>query len=593
MINYTDRVLGDLFNNPIKGEHESYFRVPQFQRKYEWEKEKEVGRLIEDVFDNLGRTYFVGPLIFYSDPDELYVEIIDGQQRLVTFALFYRAFVDYVQKRINEGGFTEDLIEDAREIQHLLKGLIIRGQLKKKEAVVNLSKKIDGFFREEIIVDDYVDKIERLKAEAKGKHPSIKRLVSAYTKLFESLAELCDSLEGMGLLNKLRNICDALIYRQIFITIVVQDYTDAFTVFETMNERGKRLTLSDLVKNLSFNKIHVLGEVLLDQFEENWDVAELLVSDFGSFIWHAWVSRYGTCPKTRIFREIGNYVSKMSPGDVFDFCYALIFDEAPWYHTYENPRVIVESNDTSREKKRYLEMLEAMGATRCYPLLLSIDYCENKGNINPNQSNEIIKAIACLTFWHSGICGKDAKQLERIYHNLAQKVRKLTKEDSGKSVLNVIDELHKVFPRFDECKSSFITSTFSDDKFIKMMLRTIEATENPGEKALQSDSIVWLEHVLPKNPSLDSAWLEIFPDERERGECTFKLGNCTLLLNRLNVKAKNYPFSKKKEEYGKSDIKLTNDLTSFKKWDAEEVNKRTENLFKLATKIWSIYPEKV
>ena len=67
-----------------------------------------------------------------------------------------------------------------------------------------------------------------------------------------------------------------------------------------MNERGKRLTLSDLVKNLCFRKMQGLGDELLDEFEDDWDKVELLVSDFGLFLWHAWVSRYGTCQEEGI-----------------------------------------------------------------------------------------------------------------------------------------------------------------------------------------------------------------------------------------------------------------------------------------------------
>jgi hypothetical protein len=46
MIEYDKRILGDLLSNPVKGESESSFSVPRFQRKYEWEKENEVLRLV-------------------------------------------------------------------------------------------------------------------------------------------------------------------------------------------------------------------------------------------------------------------------------------------------------------------------------------------------------------------------------------------------------------------------------------------------------------------------------------------------------------------------------------------------------------------
>lgn len=38
MLQNEERTLGDIFDNPVKGERDSYFQIPRFQRKYEWEK---------------------------------------------------------------------------------------------------------------------------------------------------------------------------------------------------------------------------------------------------------------------------------------------------------------------------------------------------------------------------------------------------------------------------------------------------------------------------------------------------------------------------------------------------------------------------
>jgi uncharacterized protein with ParB-like and HNH nuclease domain len=139
MIEYDKRILGDLFSNPVNGESDSSLSVPRFQRKYEWEKENEVLRLVVDVFDNLGRTYFMGSIILCSKPDSLDVEIIDGQQRLVTFALSYRVLVDYMQRRRNDGSFSEDLSRNIEKLQYDLGSKIVRGRMKKRESVLHLS----------------------------------------------------------------------------------------------------------------------------------------------------------------------------------------------------------------------------------------------------------------------------------------------------------------------------------------------------------------------------------------------------------------------------------------------------------------------
>jgi hypothetical protein len=402
-------------------------------------------------------------------------------------------------------------------------------------------------------------------------------------------------MEGEELLNKLREIGKSLLFRQIFLSIIVQDYSDAFTIFETMNERGKRLTLSDLVKNLCFRKLHGLGEDLLDEFEDDWDKVELLVSDFGLFLWHAWVSRYGTCPRRRVFSEVEKHTKDMNQDEVWDFSSALIFDEAEWYYTYENP--LEESavpDDVLGERMRYLQMLKTMGATRCYPLLLSVDYAEKKAKtITNKQANELIRTVNCLTFWHSGVCEKDAKELEKIYHDLAQQLRTLHTEETADALPKIVSKLRSKFPSESECWANFSTRAFTSDNFVKMMLRQIELNENPGEKTLKGDKVVWLEHILPKKPKTGSAWLEIFDTEPERTEYTYRIGNYALLLDRLNEKARNLPFSQKKESYAKSQIKLTQQLSDYGKWDISAIEQRAELLFNLAKKVWSIYSEQV
>lgn len=595
MIEYDKRILGDLLSNPVKGESGSSFVVPRFQRKYEWEKEEQVSRLVTDVFDNLGRTYFMGPIIFCSKPGSLEVEIIDGQQRLVTFAIFYRIFVDYIERRRKGGAFPEELRHEVEELQHGLKSKIVRGWMKKRESVLHLSKVINKFFRDDIILDEDENKIEKLRSGTKGEHQSVTRLRGAYVKTYDLLAEQCDPTEGEELLNKLREIGDSLLYRQIFLSIIVQDYSDAFTIFETMNQRGKRLTLSDLVKNLCFRKLQGLGDELLDEFEDDWDKVELLVSDFGLFLWHAWVSRYGTCPRRWVFREVEKLTQGMNSNEVFEFSSALVFDEAEWYHMYENP--LEEStltDDTLKERMRYLQMLKTMGATRCYPLLLSIDYGEKKAKtIASKQGNDLIKTITCLTFWHSGVCEKDAKELEKIYHDLAQQLRKLRAGEAAEALPKITGKLRAKFPSVTECWANFSSRKFIDDSFVKMMLRYVELNEYPGEKTLKSDKVVWLEHILPRKPKAGSEWLEIFNNETERTEYTYRIGNYTLLLDRLNEKARNFPFSQKKGLYAASQVKLTQQLVDCAKWDAAAITQRTELVFNLAKKVWPIDSEQV
>ena len=65
---------------------EKKLKIPSYQRIYCW-KEKTVMKLLEDVH-NIKSDYCIGSIILQKKDNETY-DIIDGQQRLVTFALLF------------------------------------------------------------------------------------------------------------------------------------------------------------------------------------------------------------------------------------------------------------------------------------------------------------------------------------------------------------------------------------------------------------------------------------------------------------------------------------------------------------------------
>ncbi len=586
MFGHDKRSLGQLLNTPIDGKEYSYFQVPKYQRKYEWEKENQVLRLVEDIFENIGQTYFMGPIIVCSPQSTTSnsVELIDGQQRIATLAMFIRALIDYIHKRKTESAFPVSLVERMNKIQYELINKIIKGGLVQSDIVIHLARKINPFFRDNILMSEEPNKTEKLKALAKGEHPSILKLIDAYNKIWEYLENRYNSENGEGLVLELLKLASSILHEKLLLVVSVENKSDAYTIFESINARGKPLTLSDLVKNLFFEKIEEeLGPDRLEDFESEWDEAEIAVSDFASFMWHAWVSRNETCPKNKVYNNLEKLVKQINCGDAFDLATDIILGEVKFYHNYENP-----NDEVNAEKKRFFTMLKAMDATRCYPLLLSIDWAIQKDNIATKEAIKLLHILTCLTFWYSGICSKDAKKLEAIYHDLARKARTIKNEDGKVKTEEIIEELIKQFPSDAECEASFMTKRFTDSGFIKMVLRNIELNEyKKVETTLKDPAKVQLEHILPRNP--DPVWKEYFPDEKEMRENTYRFGNFTLLYQRLNEKARNGPFSEKKKHYEQSEIGLTNSLKSLKQWTATEVDNRTKELFKYVQKEWPIY----
>jgi uncharacterized protein with ParB-like and HNH nuclease domain len=94
--------IGGLFSS-CDGKIE--FSVPAYQRAYSWEAEPHLKQLLADLREQPnGRRYYFGHFLFEaaakperSEPNRYLV--IDGQQRLTTVVIFFRALCDELAKR--------------------------------------------------------------------------------------------------------------------------------------------------------------------------------------------------------------------------------------------------------------------------------------------------------------------------------------------------------------------------------------------------------------------------------------------------------------------------------------------------------------
>jgi uncharacterized protein with ParB-like and HNH nuclease domain len=76
------------------GKISGHFIIARYQRGYRW-TELEVTRLLQDIRDSEGSTYYLQPIVVKALGHDRW-ELIDGQQRLTTLALIVRYFKTYV-----------------------------------------------------------------------------------------------------------------------------------------------------------------------------------------------------------------------------------------------------------------------------------------------------------------------------------------------------------------------------------------------------------------------------------------------------------------------------------------------------------------
>lgn len=120
----------------LKGAQKEPFLIPEYQRRYSWEKEHVVA-LFEDLTDFTGRmdsknneSYFLGVIVYFENNGQR--EIIDGQQRITSLLLFLRAVYsklnENIQKNDEEENFIK-LIEPLIWKQNELAGKVDKAQI--------------------------------------------------------------------------------------------------------------------------------------------------------------------------------------------------------------------------------------------------------------------------------------------------------------------------------------------------------------------------------------------------------------------------------------------------------------------------------
>jgi hypothetical protein len=85
-----DKITQDIDGKEITSIH---LVIPDYQRPYKWTV-KNVIQLLDDIIDAKNEnkeTYRVGTLILHLEKDKLTYNIVDGQQRIITFSLLLRA----------------------------------------------------------------------------------------------------------------------------------------------------------------------------------------------------------------------------------------------------------------------------------------------------------------------------------------------------------------------------------------------------------------------------------------------------------------------------------------------------------------------
>lgn len=535
--------------------------VPKYQRSFAW-KEQHVEELLRDMSDairaNAGE-YFLGSIVIQGADANL--EIVDGQQRLATTSIILGAIRDYLLANSDE----------ARAVQLKQKFLLSRNlRTQAIEPRLTLNADDNDFYRKAVLSRPTED--DRMVKPSKESH---ERILAAQKYAAAFIQNLTSTTQNASDL-----LIDWAEYIELHAKVIfvrVADDSNAFVIFETLNDRGVELSIADLLKNFLFGRC---GE-RVEEAQSNWHKMLGALETVGgddvilSYIRQTWSAENGITREKDLFGAIKAKV--VSEQVAIDFGSDLATN-AKLYAAMLNPKHEIwnQYGDTAR---RHIETLANLRLEQFRPLLLAILRSFKAGEVEKALSYLVSCSVRFLI--HGGLGGGT---LEKNYCDSAQKVVR----GEIKTTAALAGELNKAVPTDNEFLTSFASARVSKAYLARYYLQALErqaSGEKQPELVPNTDANeVNLEHVLPQNPS--SGWGQI---ETEVADAYFnRLGNLALIKQKINSDIGNVGFDAKKEALANSQFTLTKKIANNHRWMPENIETRQRELGALAIKAWPI-----
>jgi len=521
------------------------FVVPPFQRHYGWDK-KDWERFLQDISNmansqNSKEIHFIGNIILNQSLNQenikLYTEyrIIDGQQRIATFCIFLLAIKSLLNQGSPADKNTEDKIKETLIIFQEDNGLLVE-----RSSRIELQESDEVIFKE--IVSGTPPEIQT----------SDERIYQCWKYFFNKLKE--GEIRNLGF----RTILDAAKQKIKFILIEVKDPADAFKIFESINNSGKGLTSSDLVK-IDFFEVWKRKFLSEDDLKSKWNELRERVGEknldnfFFSFLNTFFIKKgeYSENNFSTFFRKLlgisegkqkllwvitstGKQIKKTPLEEFLE----LIIEASKIYRKILNPQI----KDWGREYYFCLLEIKNLELKQLYPFVIALKLFPSKGR---EEKEKILKKVIVYFFRKYKVKKQKFAPME------VEKWVFYIRSDVIKNILNsegVKEEVRESWLFWEK-----LVEINLKPKLARFVLKKLYMSFVPDIFILSSEEQV--EHIFSKN--CDEEWWKINEwkllkqeEGKEKTEkVVFALGNQTLITSEENIAGSNKIWKEKKQEF--------------------------------------------
>lgn len=592
--------------------------MPVFQRPYTWNKKEQWEPFWSDVLrvcqkvlqaeESPVRSHFLGAIVLQQLPNksgdlELRT-VIDGQQRLTTLQILIDSVhAEFLRNNLNlHAAKLVGLIENDEVFRKVEEDQF-------KLWPTNLDRPA---FKEIMSAKSPINYKEIPEKYQASKFFQAHRFFAQETQEWlTSENNEIDEKKADALVKTLREL--------IHIVVIDLDTSDdAQEIFETLNARGAKLEASDLIKNFVFQKLFEEGGSELCEkvytehwlkFETSFWVAETSIGrekfQMSSLFFFHWVvfKTASDLVEREVFSKFKEYVISCNlPMSV------LVKELSKTAEIYESKIIKAGDDKEGNLDKHSLLIYRAriMETSVIRPLLIEI--------FDPAQSQiptgELAKFFEVLESWlvRRMLVKATTKGYNKVFVDVLSKIKE-NREQAGSVIENYFvgqQNYTTYWPDDLEITKSLSTLSFYGRISNGRQRIILEAIEDHlrgwiGESISAAGTRVkrstfQIEHIMPQ--SWQSNWpLEASFTEQERNEVVQRLGNLTLLTEKLNKDVSNRAWKSKPGKPGKYEKVEESDLLQLNKkllaiakdeWTDSKINERTLQLIEVIQAIWRV-----
>lgn len=231
--------------------------IPEYQRPYKWTARNAI-QLLDDILEARNsnkEVYRVGTLILHREKNQELYNIVDGQQRIITFSLLLLSLYEM-----------EDNSKEKRKID---------------------------FLNQQVFNNTY------------SRH-NIPNNLNAFRRRLHKSTDGDNNVEHIIDMKRLRNFIEQ---QCELIVVITDDVSEAFQFFDSQNARGKALYPHDLLKAYHLREMSDIDEAKTEQIVKEWEKIpqQDLAAFFGDYIYRIkeWIN--------------GNWAYKLNEHNIYKF----------------------------------------------------------------------------------------------------------------------------------------------------------------------------------------------------------------------------------------------------------------------------------